>query len=68
MADLFKNLEIEAFRAGITPRTQESREWFRKKLTRIRRVNRNEILKDLCRCFSTTLRTKKLCRTMTRFL
>jgi hypothetical protein len=46
MADLFKNLEIEAFRAGITPRTQESREWFRKKLTRIRRVNRNEILKD----------------------
>jgi len=28
---LFRNLEIEAFRAGITPRTKESIEWFRKK-------------------------------------
>ena len=28
---LFRNLEIEAFRAGITPRTKESIEWVRKK-------------------------------------
>ena len=27
---LFRNLEIEAFRAGITPRTKQSIEWFRK--------------------------------------
>ena len=46
MADLFKNLEIEAFRAGITPRTKESRAWFRKRLSGIRRMNRNEIMKD----------------------
>lgn len=46
MTNLFKNLEIEAFRAGITPRSKESREWFRKRLSSIRRVNRNEIMKD----------------------
>ena len=28
---LFRELEIEAFRAGITPRTKQSIEWFRKK-------------------------------------
>ena len=27
-SNLFQRLEIEAFRAGITPRTKESREWF----------------------------------------
>jgi len=41
MSNLFKNLEIEAFRAGITPRTKESRDWFRKRLSGIRRINRN---------------------------
>jgi hypothetical protein len=51
MSNLFQKLEIEAFRAGITPRTKESREWFRKKIgelrgNRFRRVNRNELLKD----------------------
>jgi len=46
MANIFKNLEIEAFRAGITPRTKESRDWFRKRLSGIRRINRNEIMKS----------------------
>jgi len=46
MSNLFKNLEIEAFRAGITPRTKESRDWFRKRLSGIRRINRNEIMKS----------------------
>lgn len=32
LKNLFKDLEIEAFRAGITPRTKESIEWFRKKI------------------------------------
>ena len=46
MADnkLFQNLEIEAFRAGITPRTEESRTWFRQKAQQLRRVNRRELM------------------------
>jgi hypothetical protein len=45
MASLFQNLEIEAFRAGITPRTKESIAWFRKK-ARTLRPNRNDLMKD----------------------
>lgn len=37
---------MEAFRAGITPRTQQSRDWFRKKANALRRVNRNQIMKE----------------------
>jgi hypothetical protein len=44
--NLFGVLEKEAFRAGITPRTKESMEWFRKRAADIRRVNRNSIMKD----------------------
>ena len=46
MANLFRNLEQQAFRAGITPRSKESREWFRKRASRLRRLNRSAILKD----------------------
>jgi hypothetical protein len=46
MSNLFKTLEIEAFRAGITPRTRESREWFRQKAQQLRRVNRNQLMKE----------------------
>lgn len=46
MSNLFQKLEQEAFRAGITPRSRESREWFRKKMATMRRVNRNELMKD----------------------
>lgn len=51
MASIFQNLEIEAFRAGINPRTQESRDWFRKRIGALRggalrRVNRNQLMKD----------------------
>ena len=31
MANIFQNLQIAAFRAGITPRTKQSRDWFRQK-------------------------------------
>lgn len=31
MANIFQKLELEAFRAGITPRTKQSRDWFMKK-------------------------------------
>ena len=37
---------MEAFRKGITPRTQESRDWFRRRLQNIRRVNRNQLMKE----------------------
>lgn len=45
---LFHTLEYEAFRAGITPRTKESREWFRKRVKDMRgsRINRNNLMKE----------------------
>lgn len=46
MSNLFQTLELEAFRKGINPRTQESRDWFRKKAQSIRRVNRNQLMKE----------------------
>lgn len=46
MSDLFKTLEIEAFRAGIKPRTDESREWFRKKAQQIRGISRQKLMKN----------------------
>lgn len=41
MSNLFQKLEIEAFRAGIKPRTKESIEWFRRKATQIGRVGKS---------------------------
>ena len=46
MANIFDKIELEAFRAGITPRTRESRDWFRRKAQQLRRVNRNELMKQ----------------------
>lgn len=46
MSNLFKTLELEAFRAGINPRTQQSRDWFRKKAQQMRRVNRNQLMQE----------------------
>ena len=46
MSNLFQTLEFEAFRAGITPRTQASRDWFRKKAQSMRRVNRSQLMKE----------------------
>jgi len=46
MSNLFYKLEMEAFRKGITPRTKESRDWFRRKAQALRRVNRNTLMKD----------------------
>lgn len=45
MSNLFQKLEIEAFRAGIKPRTKESMEWFRRKATQLGRVGRS-IMQD----------------------
>lgn len=46
MSNLFNNLELEAFRAGITPRTQQSRDWFRRRVQNIRRINRNALMRE----------------------
>ena len=40
---LFQTLELEAFRAGITPRTRASREWFRKKAGQLTGINRKAL-------------------------
>jgi len=46
MSNLFQKLELEAFRAGITPRTKESRDWFRRKAQTLGRVNRNSLMRE----------------------
>jgi len=45
MSNLFATLEQEAFRAGITPRTKESRAWFRKKVQDMT-ISRQQLMKD----------------------
>jgi len=47
---LFRDLEIEAFRAGVTPRTRQSIRWFQDKARQMFRgrftMNRNKLLGD----------------------
>ena len=45
-SDLFQKVEFEAFRAGINPRTKESRDWFRKKVQNMRGINRRELMNN----------------------
>ena len=46
MANLFAKLEQEAFRAGIQPRSAESRAWFRKKVQSMRNISRARLMSD----------------------
>jgi hypothetical protein len=46
MSEIFKDLELKAFRAGITPRTRESRKWFMKKAGAMRSINKLAIIDD----------------------
>lgn len=46
MSQIFNRLELQAFRAGVTPRTKESREWFRKKASNMRSINREALMKE----------------------
>tara|TARA_A200000159_G_scaffold39128_1_gene35629 strand:- start:1598 stop:2188 length:591 start_codon:yes stop_codon:yes gene_type:complete len=47
MADsFFEKIQLQAFRAGIKPRTDESQDWFRDKLRNIRNINRQTLLRD----------------------
>ena len=43
---LFDRLEREAFRGGIQARTKESMRWFRTRVSQIKGVNRNQLMKD----------------------
>ena len=47
MADsYFEKLQLQAFRAGIQPRSQDSQMWFRNKLKNVRNINRQTLLRD----------------------
>ena len=47
MADsFFEKLQLQAFRAGVQPRSDESQKWFRNKLKNIGQVNRQKLLRD----------------------
>ena len=46
MSNLFQKLELAAFRKGITPRTAESRDWFRKKAQKLGKINREALMKE----------------------
>ena len=46
MSNIFNRLELQAFRAGVTPRTKESREWFMKKAKNMRSINRQSLMKE----------------------
>ena len=45
MSNIFNRLELQAFRAGITPRTKESRAWFQKNASNLRSIKRQELMK-----------------------
>ncbi len=44
--NLFQQLEIEAFRAGITPRTKQSIEWFRRKAAQLGKVSIPDVMDE----------------------
>ena len=46
MASLFDTLQAGAFRAGVSPRSKESINWFRKNVRELGNVNRRTVLKD----------------------
>jgi len=46
MANIFQQLEIEAFRAGVTPRTKQSINWFRKRASDLGAINPSSITRQ----------------------
>ena len=42
----FDRLQVQAFRAGIQIRTDDSMDWFRDKLRNMRNINRQQLIKD----------------------
>ena len=46
MSNLFQKVSQQAFRAGINPRSDESRQWFRTKLQNMRRISRGDLMRS----------------------
>ena len=46
MASLFDTISAQAFRAGITTRTDQSKKWFQKQVRELGTVSREKVLKD----------------------
>jgi len=46
MASLFDTLQAQAFRAGVTARTNASKKWFQANVKKLGTVNRTSLLKD----------------------
>jgi hypothetical protein len=46
MASLFDKLESEAFRKGLTKRSKEAQDWFRKQVSSMGKINMHTMLKD----------------------
>tara|TARA_B100002019_G_C21230052_1_gene579595 strand:+ start:833 stop:1420 length:588 start_codon:yes stop_codon:yes gene_type:complete len=47
MSNLFQNLQFQAFRAGINPRTKEAQNWFRKKAQALgKTINRRDLMSE----------------------
>jgi len=46
MSNIFQNLEMEAFRKGITPRTKESMAWFRKRAENLSISSRRSLMRE----------------------
>ena len=47
MSNLFDTLSREAFRAGVNPRTDESRKWFRQRAKELRGIDRKDLMQEL---------------------
>ena len=46
MASLFDTIQAQAFRAGVTARTETSKRWFQANVKKLGQVNRTSLLKD----------------------
>ncbi len=46
MASLFDTLQAQAFRAGVTPRTKQSQQWFQRNVKKLGDVRGKTLLKD----------------------
>ena len=46
MSNLFTTLSAAAFRAGINPRTRQSREWFADKVNSLKNINRRQLMRE----------------------
>ena len=47
MSKIFDTLSREAFRAGVNPRTDESRKWFRQRAKELRGIDRKDLMQEL---------------------